>query len=290
MIILVGANPQSIVLGTAYSELGATATDNTDGDISANISIDATAVNVNTVGNYTVTYNVSDAAGNPATQVTRTVNVTADADSTIPVITLVGANPQNIELGTAYSELGATATDNIDGDISANISIDATDVDINTEGDYTVTYNVSDAAGNPADEVTRTVTITPDATIPVITLEGANPQSIELGTAYSELGATATDNTDGDITNNIVIDASNVDVDTVGDYTVTYNVSDAAGNPADEVTRTVTITPDATIPVITLEGANPQSIELGTDYSELGATAEDNIDGDITEQHRNRCK
>ena len=283
MIILVGANPQSIVLGTAYSELGASATDNTDGDISANISIDATAVNVNTVGNYTVTYNVSDAAGNPATQVTRTVNVTADADSTIPVITLVGANPQIIELGTAYSELGATATDNIDGDISANISIDATYVDINTVGDYTVTYNISDAAGNPATQVTRTVTITPDTTIPVITLVGANPQSIELGTAYSELGASATDNIDGDISASVVIVATDVDINTEGDYTVTYNVSDAAGNPADEVTRTVTITPDATIPVITLVGANPQSIELGTAYNELGAAAIDNIDGNITE-------
>ena len=67
---------------------------------------------------------------------------------------------------------------------------------------------------------------------PVIALEGANPQSIELGTAYSELGATATDNIDGTITGNIVIDASNVNVDIAGDYTVTYNVSDAAGNPA----------------------------------------------------------
>ena len=283
VITLEGANPQSIVLGTAYSELGASATDNTDGDISANISIDATAVNVNTVGNYTVTYNVSDAAGNPATQVTRTVNVTADADSTIPVITLVGANPQIIELGTAYSELGATATDNIDGDISANISIDATYVDINTVGDYTVTYNISDAAGNPATQVTRTVTITPDTTIPVITLVGANPQSIELGTAYSELGASATDNIDGDISASVVIVATDVDINTEGDYTVTYNVSDAAGNPADEVTRTVTITPDATIPVITLVGANPQSIELGTAYNELGAAAIDNIDGNITE-------
>ena len=283
VITLSGANPQSIELGTAYSELGATATDNIDGDISANISIDATAVNVNTVGNYTVTYNVSDAAGNPATQVTRTVNVTADVTS--PVITLSGANPQSIVLGTDYSELGATAEDNIDGDITNNIVIDASNVNVDIVGGYTVTYNVSDAAGNPADEVTRTVNVTADAdvTSPEITLEGANPQSIELGTDYSELGATAEDNIDGDITNNIVIDASNVDVDTVGDYTVTYNVSDAAGNPADEVTRTVTITPDATIPVITLEGANPQSIELGTDYSELGATAEDNIDGNITE-------
>ena len=43
-----------------------------------------------------------------------------------------------------------------------------------------------------------------------------------------------------------------VDVNTVGTYTVTYNVSDAAGNAATQVTRTVNITPDVTIPVITL--------------------------------------
>ena len=281
-ITLTGSNPQSIELGTAYSESGATATDNTDGDISANISIDATAVNVNTVGNYTVTYNVSDAAGNAAIQVTRTVNVTADADTTIPVITLTGSNPQSIELGIAYSESGATATDNIDGNITANIGIDAGAVDVNTVGDYTVTYNVSDNAGNAATQVTRTVTITADATIPEITLTGSNPQSIELGTAYSESGATATDNIDGNITVNISIDATAVDVNTVGDYTVTYNVSDNAGNAATQVTRTVTITADATIPEITLTGSNPQSIELGTAYSESGATATDNTDGDIS--------
>ena len=40
-----------------------------------------------------------------------------------------------------------------------------------------------------------------------------------------------------------------VDPSTVGVYTVTYNVSDAAGNPAVEVTRTVTITSDVTVPV-----------------------------------------
>jgi hypothetical protein len=114
-------------------------------------------VNVNIAGDYTVTYNVSDAADNNAVEVSRTVTITADA--TIPVLTLVGANPQRIELGTAYSELGATATDNIDGDISANISIDATAVNVNIVGDYTVTYNVSDAAGNAAEEVTRTIII-----------------------------------------------------------------------------------------------------------------------------------
>ena len=38
---------------------------------------------------------------------------------------------------------------------------------------------------------------TPDTTAPVISLSGANPQTIEIGTAYTELGATATDDKDG---------------------------------------------------------------------------------------------
>jgi hypothetical protein len=238
VITLIGANPQRIELGTAYSELGATATDNIDGDISASILIDASAVNVNTVGDYTVTYNVSDAAGNAAEEVTRTVTITADV--TVPVITLTGADVIQ-EVGGSYSDAGATASDNIDGTITDNITVAGQTVDPNTVGVYTVTYNVQDAAGNNAVEVKRTVTITADATIPVITLVGANPQSIELGTAYSELGATATDNIDGDITANISIDASAVNVNTVGDYTVTYNVSDANGSAAEEVTRTVII-------------------------------------------------
>ena len=48
-----------------------------------------------------------------------TVTITADVNH--PRDHLVGANPQSIELGTAYSELGATATDNIDGDITGSM-------------------------------------------------------------------------------------------------------------------------------------------------------------------------
>ena len=64
-----------------------------------------------------MTYNVSDAASNPATQVTRTVNV---VDTTPPVISLTGANPQVIECSAAYTELGATASDSCDGNISGS--------------------------------------------------------------------------------------------------------------------------------------------------------------------------
>ncbi|MBI5002022.1 DUF5011 domain-containing protein [Candidatus Woesearchaeota archaeon] len=277
VITLVGVNPQTIEVGDAYAELGATATDNYDGDITSSISIDATAVDTSTLGSYTVTYDVSDSSGNDATQVTRTVNV---VDTTIPVITLVGANPQTIEVGDAYTELGATALDNYDGDITTSISIDATAVDTSTLGSYTVTYDVSDSSGNAATTVTRTVNVV-DTTIPVITLVGANPQTIEVGDAYTELGATALDNYDGDITSSISIDATAVDTSTLGSYTVTYDVSDSSGNAATQVTRTVDVV-DTTAPVIVLTGADPQTVELDDSYTELGATATDNYDGDIT--------
>ena len=46
------------------------------------------------------------------------VNVT---DTTAPVITLVGDAVVDLSVGDTYSESGATASDNYDGDISADI-------------------------------------------------------------------------------------------------------------------------------------------------------------------------
>ena len=64
-----------------------------------------------------------------------------------------------------------------------------------------------------------------DTTPPVITLVGASSLSLEIGDTYEELGATATDDTDGDISSDIVIDSSAVDESSLGDYSVTYNLS-----------------------------------------------------------------
>ncbi len=277
VITLVGANPQTIEAGSGYVELGATATDIHDGDLTTSIVIDASAVITTTTGSYPVTYDVSDSSGNDAAQVTRTVTV---VDTTAPVITLVGANPQTIEAGSGYVELGATATDIHDGDLTTSIVIDASAVITTATGSYPVTYDVSDSSGNDAAQVTRTVTVV-DTTAPVITLVGANPQTIEAGSGYVELGATATDIHDGDLTTSIVIDASAVIATATGSYPVTYDVTDTEGNDAAQVTRTVTVV-DTTAPVITLVGANPQTIEAGSGYVELGATATDIHDGDLT--------
>ncbi len=155
---------------------------------------------------------------------TRTVTV---VDTTAPVITLVGANPQTIEAGSGYVELGATATDIHDGDLTTSIVIDASAVITTATGSYPVTYDVTDTEGNDAAQVTRTVTVV-DTTAPVITLVGANPQTIEAGSGYVELGATATDIHDGDLTTSIVIDASAVIATATGSYPVTYDVTDTS--------------------------------------------------------------
>ena len=72
---------------------------------------------------------------------------------------MTGTNPQLIANGAAYTELGATASDAEDGDISANIVITGVGaVDTSTAGDYTVTYTVTDSSGNMA-SANRTVTV-----------------------------------------------------------------------------------------------------------------------------------
>ena len=242
VITLLGVNPVTVAQGAVYTDAGATALDNVDGDITANI-VTVNPVNTAVIGTYTVTYDVSDAALNPATQVTRTVNVVAVADVTPPVITLLGANPVTVAQGAVYTDAGATALDDVDGDITANI-VTVNSVNTAVIGTYTVTYNVSDAALNPAAQVTRTVNVVvSDLTPPVITLTGGNINVVQGG-VFTEPGFLATDNVDGNITANVVVTGGPVNstaaVGTV--FTLNYNVSDAAGNAAVQKTRTVTIT------------------------------------------------
>ena len=73
-----------------------------------------------------------------------------------PVIVLIGNASMDVANLHLYNELGATATDNIDGNITDLIEIG---IHLASEGTYVVTYNVMDMAGNPAVEVTRTVNI-----------------------------------------------------------------------------------------------------------------------------------
>lgn len=79
-------------------------------------------------------------------------------DTTVPVITLLGNPLVTVVQGQTYTDTGATAFDNYDGNITTNITT-VNPVDTNTIGSYTVTYDVSDAAGNAANQLIRTVIV-----------------------------------------------------------------------------------------------------------------------------------
>jgi len=159
VITLTAANV-SVVQGGVFTDPGYSALDNIDGTITGSVVISGGPVNtlaaVGTV--FTLNYNVSDVAGNAAIQKTRTVTITPVPDTTAPVITGLGATPVTLVQGAIYHDDGATALDNIDGNVTANITT-SNQVNTTIVGSYTVTYNVSDAAGNAAIAFVRTVNV-----------------------------------------------------------------------------------------------------------------------------------
>ena len=132
--------------GTIYADAGATAIDNIDGTL--------TVTTNGTVGEqagvYTLTYTATDNAGNSATA-TRTVVV---ADTTAPVINIIGDTVINHTLGAEYVDAGTTAIDTVDGAIVVTTSGTVGDV----AQTYTLTYVAIDNAGNQA-TASRTVIV-----------------------------------------------------------------------------------------------------------------------------------
>ena len=273
VITLNGTSPTKVKQGSVYTDLGATANDGTD-NINALIVTTGAAVDTSIDGFYTVTYDVNDAAGNAATQVTRTVIV----DGEKPVLTMIGSPVVTINQGEAYADAGATALDDIDGDITSTIVTLGANFDTNVPNIYVVTYQVSDAAGNVADQITRNVVVV-DTTKPVIALTGPATVKVQKDSIYTDAGAIAIDNVDGNLTPSIVT-ANPVNTAIAGTYTVTYNVTDAAGNAAAQKTRTVIV--DESKPVLTLTGSATVTLNQGEVYSDAGATAFDDVDGNIT--------
>ena len=106
-----GFDSMTVEAGTDYSDLGAVATDSFEGDLTGNIQV-SNLVDVRKTGQYVVTYDVSDASGNKATQAVRLVEV---KDSLSPVITLVGDAELNLKVGKPYVDAGATASEGDSG-------------------------------------------------------------------------------------------------------------------------------------------------------------------------------
>lgn len=153
-------------------------------------------------------------------------------DSVKPVVTLNGANSITIWQGDAYTELGAAASDNVDGTLEVSIS---GSVDTSIAATYNILYQATDAAGNVGQN-TRKVIVVADEEEPELTLQGSDSLTLYLGDEYIELGAKAQDNKDGELEVKVT---GTVDHTAMGYYTLTYSATDSSGNKS-EVERQVT--------------------------------------------------
>ena len=159
-----------------------------------------------------------------------------DGDADVDVVTISSAGGHQLHLNDGGAR--ATFTAHPERFVHAGarsaalgkLSVDARD-DVIVAGSGGVGIFFSDGAGNFG---------AGDTVAPTLALKGAPAVQLTVGLKYEELGATATDALDGDLTSKIVI-SNPVDAAVVGSYTVTYKVVDSSGNAATPVTRSVQV-------------------------------------------------
>jgi hypothetical protein len=288
-----GANPYRIATGSCspFVDPGVSANDGCAGAKPVTTTISgpsgATSVNTAVAGTYTVTYTATD--GTHSATATRTVivgnfsedEVDQPANSNVPpTITLNGDDQIHIECGTPFTDPGATASV-----CGGSVPVTTTGaVDIHTPGVYSITYSAT--ANGFTTETTRTVTVEPDTSATTITLNGANPMTVECHTSFTDPGAVAHDACAGDFP---ATASGSVNANVVGTYTITYNATDPSGHAAAPKTRTVNVV-DTTAPVVTAPanvtvytGAGNTSCTVVVSNATLGtASATDSCVGSVS--------
>lgn len=231
-IELIGDSTLMLNLNDKYEEPGVKAILN-EKDISNKVQIDG-EVDTSKVGNYELTYSVTNDKKEHKRSVTRKVII---IDNVEPVITLKGSKEYFVGIGKDYKDPGFVAIDNVDGNITEKVKVDDSSVKTNTLGSYNVIYTVSDSSRNKT-KVIRVVRVV-DLTKPVLTLKGNTNIELRLSQKYVEPGYTATDNIDGNITNKVRVSGT-VRNGVFGIYYLKYYVKDAYGNETYK-TRTVKV-------------------------------------------------
>ncbi len=191
--------------------------------------------------------------------------------------TINGINNLTISQFSEFDSMdGVSALDIEDGDLTNQITING---EVNTEviGQYNLNYSVVDQSGNQTEE-SRTVDVIENG---IPNFIGLDAQSIVEGTEFDPMkGVTAVDIEDGDITNNIEV-IGQVDSDKSGQYILTYQVEDSDQNV---ITQDRVISVEENQPPV-IVGAENISIKKDSNFDPMkGVTADDDFDGDITDQ------
>jgi hypothetical protein len=180
-------------------------------------------------------------------------------DVTAPVVTVSGGD-MTVSLQGTFTDPGATANDNKDGNIATSVS---GSVDVNHTGVYEITYTATDAAGNSA-SASRNVTVVND----LDAMTGVYSCTITTGTPYTytqTITASSTVNKRlnfgkfGDYSNNTGIYADVNNTGTTSPITLPSQTAIQVGNPASDRTFSGT-------------GARTNTTTFGLTYTEVAGT------------------
>ena len=249
------ADTAIIKVGDLFDPLsGVTAIDPVDGDISSLVTVTENSVETSVPGWYYVAYEVVNSKGISGSAY-RDVIVLA---SSVPVIY---AFDLGLELDFPdYAEnivRSATAYDVEDGNISDQIAIGTTNLDISAAGVYDVSLVVNDSDGNQG-----------EATIKVTVIDYSFPQiyawdtQVIQGSEFNPLDYVyVSDQQDPDIMDKVNILENTVDTSTLGIYSVTFSVTNSLGKTATK-TISVEVVPEPVIEIYLVYDGTPYLLEL----------------------------
>lgn len=158
-------------------------------------------------------------------------------------------------------------------DVTDSVKITG-NIDYNKIGRYEIKYEVPTVLGKYSKS--QIVNIV-DTVAPEIKLQGEEVINQSYKNEYEEPGVMAIDNYDGDITDKIIVEKSQINENQIE---IKYIISDMSGNKTSK-TRKVNLI-DEVPPIITLNGDTDVSIIMGNQYKEQGAKATDEKNGDLT--------
>lgn len=181
--------------------------------------------------------------GNNTTKLDTVISIIPDTEK--PVIRGVKNKTMYVNESIDYL-VGIRATDERDGDLTDELIVDDSNVNLSKEGVYIVIFKVTDVSGNTAKKKMK-ITVKKDIA-PVIS--GIKDKTIYVNESVDYLtGVSATDDRDGNITDKLIVDKSKVNTSKAGKYPVTYMITDSSGNKTDltvSLTVKVKSTPSTT--------------------------------------------
>ena len=261
---VINASDITIKEGDLFNPLeGVSASDVENGNLTNKITYESN-VNPNKEGTYKVTYMVVDNSNFHASK-TITVKVIS---AEMPIIT---ASDREVKQFEEFDYMDGVSAKAYDGtDLTDSITYEET-VDTDVADIYEVTYKVKDSKGK---EVSKTikVTVIPNEK-PVI---NASDKEVYLNSEFDPLeGVSAYDAEDGEIKD--IEYKGEVKTDEVGDYKITYTVTDKNGQKTEK-----TITVKVIVNQLPVINVYDKTITINTEFDPLeGVTAYDVEDGTI---------